>query len=127
MSNDDSKIASDWLRKLYEEAWKQYSHEDNLAQSRTNFYATVHAALFALLAAVIRRLYDVGGATIFSYHVHLGLVFVGVVMIGVASLSLCLLHNWKDVMVAGRQYLDLRLATVLAIEALAQIPDEIGL
>jgi hypothetical protein len=47
------KIADkEWLRMLYAETWKQYVHEDALAQTRGTIFTAILAAVVALLGAL---------------------------------------------------------------------------
>ena len=40
-----------WMRALYEEAWRQYDHEDNLLLGRTQIYLLVQGAAISVMIA----------------------------------------------------------------------------
>jgi hypothetical protein len=86
----DISVPDDWLRLMYTEAWKQYSHEDTLGQSRMNIFLAVHAALIAILAAILKPLLDMPPRQIGSHQIYIGLGILGLfaVIIGVFSLLL---------------------------------------
>ena len=44
---------SDWESKIYEEAWRQYDHEDNLMEARNSRYITIQTILFGFLGYII--------------------------------------------------------------------------
>jgi len=125
--HNDTNAKADWLRKLYEEAWKQYSHEDNLGQSRTNFFMGIQAGLLGFLAAVSKPIYDIGTLRVAGIEIHLGLALIGLFMAVFGAFSLIVSVNWQEVTEAGKQYVRLRWATVAAIEIQAGIDRTIGL
>jgi hypothetical protein len=127
MSSNDPKIEAEWLRKLYEEAWKQYCHEDNLGQLRTNFFMGVQAALVAVLTAASKPLYEIGMAEPFGWRMHLGLAFIGIFMSLIGGFCFFVSVRWREVTEAGKQYVLLRWATARAIEQKMPIDVNLGL
>ena len=123
---EDLKIPQEWLILLYTEAWAQYSHEDDLAQSRTNFFIGVQTAFILIWTALLIPVYDIGVYTISTYRYHLGSILAGVITLLIGLFSLLLTTNWKSATNAGRQYLNLRWISIEAIERLAKV-DSIGL
>jgi hypothetical protein len=111
------KNENDWLRKLYEEGWKQYCHEDNLGQSRTNFFMGIQAGLLAILAAFMKPMFEIGYWKIAGSEIHLGLLLIGTFTLLVGIFSFAVSTNWENVTKAGKQYVNLRWITIAAIEA----------
>lgn len=122
----DLKVPEDWLKVIYAEAWNQYTHEDNLGQSRTNFFLGIQAALVAIFTALSGSLVQIGSYPIGGYKFNLGFVLLGVAALVIGGFSLISAKHWQAVTKAGRQYLNLRWIPLAVIEKLAQI-DQIGL
>lgn len=74
MSNE----SEGWLRTLYAEAWKQYSHEDNLSQSRNNLFLGVQAAMIAILAGISGSLIGMEPIEIGSHQLWVGFGVLGI-------------------------------------------------
>jgi hypothetical protein len=108
---------------MYAEAWKQYSHEDTLGQSRMNMFLAVHAALIAILAAISKPLLDMPPKQIGSHEVYIGLGILGIFAVIIGSFSLLLGARYKSVTEAGRLYINLRWITIAAIERIARLND----
>jgi hypothetical protein len=124
---DDAKADADWLRKLYEEAWKQYSHEDNLGQTRTNFFIGLQAALLGILAAASKPLYEIGPTAMFGWRVHLGLIFIGLFMGLIGLFCYFVSARWAQATEAGKRYVSLRWVTAQAIEKQVAVGRKYGL
>jgi hypothetical protein len=65
-----------WLKILYVEAWKQYVHEDALAQARSNVFLVVQSVLLAFLASISTSVGKIGCATVFGFSFNLGLTLL---------------------------------------------------
>ena len=115
------KEDKEWLKVIYTEAWNQYAHEDNLGQSRFNFFLGIQTAFVALLAALFTALLG-------FESMDLKIAFIS--LAGIAALFgifSCLFGAyWKEVTKAGQQYLNLRWIPIAVIEKLAQI-EQIGI
>lgn len=125
MANEPKYVASlhtddgAWLRTVYAEAWKQYAHEDTLAQARSNVFLVTQAILIAFLATISAPLFKIGCATFGSFQLHLGFVFVGCVW-SLAGVFLGVLgKKFEAVNEVGKNYVDLRHVNLRAIERLA--------
>jgi hypothetical protein len=113
------------LRTIYSEAWKQYDHEDNLAQSRTNVIIAVHTALIALLGIAIdpvttRVQAGLSAEDWFLPGIAGGIMIIAGIMLVILSL------NWRMMTITAQRYINLRWLPVIAIEKLAAV-EEIGL
>ncbi len=106
----------EWLKIMYIEAWKQYSHEDDLGQSRMTLFLAVHAALIAIVGAVAKPLADIEPLIINSHEFHIGLCILGVLAFLTGLFSLVLSGYWKVLTQAGRRYLNLRWIPIAVIE-----------
>ena len=115
-----------WLKPLYEEGWRQYVHEDNLGQSRSNFFLGVQAAIIAILAALSKSVYGIGISNILDYPLNIGLMALGSLWIIVSLFFSILLVNWDIVTSAGKEYVRFRRIQLQSIEKLAGI-EQIGL
>ncbi len=56
----------DGLATLYTEAWKQYSHEDNLYQNRSNLFLGLNSAFIAALGIAIANV-SITSVQIYNY------------------------------------------------------------
>ncbi|MBE7554879.1 MAG: hypothetical protein HS126_27835 [Anaerolineales bacterium] len=117
----DFRMSEDWLKIIYSEAWNQYTHEDNLGQSRTNFFLGIQAALIAILTAVSGPIVQIGSIQVGIYEIKFGLLLLGVLALIIGFFSLVIVKNWRAVTKAGQQYLNLRWISIAAIENLAKI------
>jgi hypothetical protein len=114
-----------WLQTLYAEIWKQYSHEDQLAQTRSHVFLVTQAALAAFLAGVSAPLFKLGCAKVDGANFHVGLFVLGVVWLVVGVFMWLLNDRFQKVTWAGRQYINFRHAHLRAIE-LATFGEHVG-
>jgi len=114
------------MQLLYEEGWRQYTHEDNLGQRRTTFFLGLQGGVIAFFGAISPRFYEVGWQNILGYSLDFGLVLLGFLWLIAASFCLIVIHNWHSVTIAGRQYVEFRRIHLQCIEELLGI-QEIGL
>lgn len=117
------------LRTLYEEAWKQYSHEDNLFQSRNTIFLSLQTALIAILTGVSASLISLISSqpiAIRSLRVQIGFGALGLLVIVFAVFGFLLTQVWERLTHAARAYLSLRLSTARIIELQLGL-DELGL
>lgn len=105
-----------WKQHLYTEAWKQYCHEDNVAQTRNNLFMAVHTALISLLTFVAKPLFEIGTRQIGDQTVHLGMLALGFLAFVIGSFSFALDFYWSAVIAADRAYLNIRWCTAFVIE-----------
>ena len=127
MSETESSSNKDlWRDKLYDEAWRQYVHEDNLIQSRSNVFFGILAALFAVLAAVSAPIVGIGNLTLDNFTFNLGLTLFGCLATLIGAFSFLISANWKAATEAGREYVNLRWVSAAAIERLADV-ESIGI
>jgi len=112
MSNE----SEEWLRTLYAEAWKQYSHEDNLSQSRNNLFLGVQAAMIAILAGISGSLIGMEPIGIGSHQLWVGFGVLGIFTVTFAVFAGRLAAYWEGVTKSGQAYLNLRWIAIRAIE-----------
>jgi hypothetical protein len=110
-----------WKRLLYSEAWKQYCHEDNLGQSRNNFFLGVQGAMIAILTLAAKPLLELPPARFWNHDVYLGMTALGMLAAVIGLLALALDRHWKAVTDAGRAYLNIRWCTIMAIETTMEL------
>jgi hypothetical protein len=108
--------SDDWKQLAYEMAWAQYSHEDDLAQTRTNVSLTIQAAILALLAGLAAPVLEIGERPLLGLKTNLGLGIYSLLAIIAAVLALRLVRIWSGFAAAGEQYMNLRLQAAFAIE-----------
>lgn len=126
-TNIDSRIKTlrekddAWLRALHAEAWRQYMHEDNLTQQRTNIFQVVPVVLLAFLGAASAGLVKVGCACVAGHTIILGIVLIGVIFALVSILMLLLARAFDRVTEAGRLHVNLRHMNARALERLAGV------
>lgn len=119
----DIQIPDDWLRLMYSEAWKQYSHEDTQGQARMSIFLTVQTALIAILAIISKPLLDMPPRQIGSHQVYIGVGILGLFAVVIGVFSLLLGAIWKSANEAGRLALNLRWIPIAAIERMAGLND----
>ncbi|MCX6030543.1 MAG: hypothetical protein NT169_14750 [Chloroflexi bacterium] len=116
----------EWLRAMYEAAWAEYSHEDNLNLQRYAALLTFQGLAVAFLAAIFGPLFQMSSISIGHYVFNPGMVLLGLIAITVAIIELILASLLLAVAKAGPAYVRLRLLTARAIEIEAGI-HKIGL
>lgn len=122
MDKARSETKDGWLKILYQEAWKQYCHEDNLGLARTSLFVTIHAVLLALVGGVAKPLIETAPHRFASGRdLQIGYAVLGVVMLAVGLFLFSLTFPWKSVIVAGRRYLNLRWIPIAVIEELVGV------
>lgn len=90
----------DWLKVLYEEAWRQYVHEDNLSLRRNTLFLSIQTAFFAITAAAAGWAVEKSGS---GHSDHL-LLLLGVVLLMFAVLGLVANLAWRRATERGRAY-----------------------
>ena len=50
---EDKEKNLHWLQLVYEEAWRQYNHEDNIAEQRDSKYLTILSLVFTAVGVLI--------------------------------------------------------------------------
>jgi hypothetical protein len=105
-----------WLQILYQEAWKQYSHEDNISQSRNNLFMGIQAALVTILVGVTPFLIGMTPIAVGNKEIPIGIPVLGFILILFSFFATRLTLYWKGVTKAGNAYLNLRWITIRAIE-----------
>jgi len=101
----------DWLKLLYTEAWKQYSHEDTLSQHRNTLFYGIQGGLITLFAVLLKFQDN------YQHDVITGLLLSGISVVGVI-ISI----YWQSVTQAGKAYCNLRWASIRKIEKAANLP-----
>jgi len=117
--NTKTPLSPEWLQTMYEAAWNQYSHEDNLAQERTNLFITAHGALLAILAFATNPLLEAKPVQLGNVQVPIGLSVLGLLAIIIGVSTFILGSIWKAVTKAGESYIQLRRKSLVAIERYA--------
>lgn len=105
-----------WLQTAYAETWKQLSHQDQLAASRSSVFLAVQAALLAALAALSLGVAKIGCATLFTKQVHFGMLLAGVLWIIVPVILSILSRQFVRVTKSAQNYIALRKLQLRAIE-----------
>ncbi|KOF07232.1 hypothetical protein AC739_19545, partial [Planococcus glaciei] len=90
-------INNEWLRTLYSEAWKQYSHEDNISQKRNNLFLAVQAALIATLTGASGILLKLKALKVGSYELWIGHLALGFILIVFWYFANRLTSFWESV------------------------------
>ncbi|MGW2638600.1 hypothetical protein [Streptomyces sp. NPDC001348] len=115
-SASEAAEPDEWLQKMYEIAWSQYTHEDDMGQKRDSIFAAINAALIAALAVISPWLWRAGPVHMFQRQIHLGLTLLGLLTVCLGALSIQLNSHWRSITRAGNAYLKLRWAVARAIE-----------
>lgn len=106
----------DWLKMVYEQAWGQYIHEDQMSEQRDTKYLTI-LSLFLTAAGVLCTMvltYIFGGEADELNKVYpLGMLAV---ILLIACLVCLFLKHWKAVNKTAEEYILSRLETIRAIE-----------
>lgn len=108
--------APEWLNTTYVEAWKQYSHEDNLSQSRNRLFWGVQAALVALMTAATSVLTKIDPVSIGDQDLNIGIFLLGLVAVVFGTFGLRLVSDWSAVTMAALGYIRSRRAVIMAVE-----------
>ncbi len=106
-----------WPRTLYEEAWRQYSHEGAKVYTRTSVILGIHAGLLALVAALAMPLLALGESAGGRAPTGLGQIVFGVTLVVIGSFAMFVAYVWQNLTYASRTYFTLRWMTAYAIEA----------
>lgn len=108
----------DWLKLVYEQAWEQYTHEDEMAEQRDTKYLTILSifitAIGVLVSMLVTHIVDKG--TIFQSSKSYVLSMLAMIAV-VTGLILRFIDNWKRVTAAAERYINMRLKTIREIEA----------
>lgn len=103
----------DWLKLLYSEAWKQYSHEDTLCQHRNTLFYGIQGGLMTLFAIISTK--------------NTQLNLVSLLLLAIISLVAVFISDyWKSVTQAGKAYCSLRWASIRKIEKEANLSSSIA-
>ena len=113
----------DWLLTLYTETWKQYVHEDTIAQTRGTIFTAIFAALVAALGALSIQIVLIPCSLFLNTYIFApGIIALGVVLLISASYVLKpLIVAFNDVTRAGHRYLNARGASLRVLEATAKL------
>lgn len=108
---------SDWLKVVYEQAWGQYIHEDQIAEQRDTKYLTFLSlfltAIGVLFTTLVAYLADLD--SIFQINKIYGIALL--LMIGVLIyLILRFVRIWKSLIDTSERYTEMRLETLRTIE-----------
>jgi hypothetical protein len=122
MSNSDSfeKLKDiEWLKILYAETWKQYVHEDTIAQTRGTIFTAILAAIVALLGALSIQVVKIPCSTLQNHAIAPGIVILGLFWFLASFVMDRLTTSFHNVTQAGRFYVNARGAGLRMIEAAA--------
>lgn len=111
---------------LYTQGWTQYSHEDNLGQTRSKFFLGIQTAFLITLSAILRPMIFPNKGEFFFENRNLGLLIFGFMVLIISIINIIINFNWLSVTRAGRKYVQLRRLQLSALEKLAGLT-EIGL
>ena len=107
----------EWLGLVYEQAWGQYTHEDQMSEQRDTKYLTI-LSLFLTAAGVLctmalSYIFAPDPESRFNKVYAVGLMAV---ILMVAGLVLCFLKHWNAVTKTGKDFIEKRLTTIRKIE-----------
>lgn len=112
-----SERENEWLQLLYEEAWRQYVHEDEMAEQRDSKYLTIFSLIFSALGVILTMLItsivELDFSIIKNCVYFLGIQ--GVVFIILVIILLLTIH-WKQVTEAGQEFTKIRFDVAKEIE-----------
>jgi hypothetical protein len=114
-TNADLQRVFDWTKMTYEETWRQYIHEDNLVQTRSNLFLAVQGALLTGVTVAVGLLASFR-LTVLGRDIWVGLAIGAILIFVLAIVSLFLLRFWKKATKGGQQYVNMRRETASAIE-----------
>lgn len=116
---DDVRDAEneEMLKIIYEEAWRQYVHEDEMAEQRDSKYLNFLSLIFSAIGIAVTIFFSniIGcdfkqtSIVIAIYGIHIFILFVLAVVVVVTE-------KWKCVNDAARLYVNIRWQTALNIE-----------
>lgn len=109
----------DWLITLYSETWKQYTHEDQIAQTRGTIFTALLTAILAAIGVLSPFVISSPCVDINGYKIYLGLTFLGIFWILVVWFLRAITSSFERVTQAGRGYVNARGATLRIIESIA--------
>ena len=115
--------SADWLRTLYTETWKQYVHEDTIAQTRGTIFTAIFAALVTALGALTFQIVLIPCSLfLYTYIFAPGIIALGVVLwISASHVLNPLIVAFDDVTRAGHRYVNVRGASLRVLEATAKL------
>lgn len=118
---------NEWLKLIYEEAWRQYIHEDEMAEQRDSKYLTVLSIIFSAIGVIaawlIPSFHDMDFSVVKNcYYIltMLVIVFVALVIIFIFAL------HWRRVTETGQEYTKIRFDVAKEIEKKINIDITIG-
>lgn len=100
----------------YQEAWRQYVFEANIAQSRSNLFLTVNAGLIAVTVAITPTFIALHPLKLGYHQVRIGLFVLGMIAVSAGIIMSRLLSHWKSVIQSGRNFMSLRRVQIRMIE-----------
>lgn len=107
----------EWESMIYEEAWRQYDHEDNLMEARNARYLTLQTILFGVLGFIISlSIQFVVDKKLIGNELWIFLLVISVISLFFSLISLRFIKFWKLLNVAGEKWLKLRFNVIKAIE-----------
>ena len=118
MANEENHEVEkgEWMLKLYEEAWRQYNHEDNLVQTRTKIFLLIQGLAASVLVAVTPLFAPWTEPMAWIGELRIGLIILGAVLFLTWLVLRRLLGLLDKATMAEQQYVNLRWATIRAIE-----------
>lgn len=117
LQEDLSNNLFNWHLRIYEEAWRQYTHEDDLMEKRNSKFLTIQTFLVGFVGGLISLssffLKDVSFSSVFFFTITL---LYSIVIIFISILAFRFLRFWYSNNKAGEEYLNLRLRSIINIE-----------
>ena len=117
----------DWLKVVYEQAWDQYAHEDQMSEQRDTKYLTILTlfltAAGVLCTMVLSYIFSPGETGQFSKIYALGMLLV---ILLIARLVQHFLKHWKSVNETAQEFIQMRLKTIREIEAKMDSPVQLA-
>lgn len=114
---NDNNGENEWLKIVYEEAWRQYVHEDEMAEQRDSKYLTIVSVFFSAIGV---------GMTIFITYFEKSQVnniyikvsiFVALIVLSFLLLTvMIMLIYWDNINSVGREYTIIRFEVAKEIE-----------
>ena len=120
---EDKEKNLHWLQLVYEEAWRQYNHEDNIAEQRDSKYLTILSLVFTAVGVLISILLSflVEAQTIGNKQLMYAIGILTVICLLLVLILRFSVH-WHGVTNAAKSYTAIRLQVAAEIEVQANFP-----
>lgn len=107
----------DWIKLMYEEAWRQYNHEDNLTEKRNTRFLTIQTILYGIIgylnsSSILNQLNSAHeNKNILLFAISIMFIFI------LCTLAIIILIIWKSLNETSKKFLYVRFETIIEIES----------